>query len=298
MRASRDSENQSPPSRERAFKITLADLWASVPNLRLDGYDVAHHQEDIVTDSSSFERDIVIAESPAALDAVAADALIDLARQSIQERDRFTVALSGGRTPRGLHRELLVESRRRDVDWTKVAFFWGDERTVPPDDDESNFRMAKETLLKPLGIQKEQVHRFHTEIADWTECAEAYEQRLKVVFKASPPAFPVFDLILLGMGDDGHTASLFPFTEALREKRRWVVANLVPQLQTTRLTMTAPCINAARNVWFVVAGQGKATRLAQVLNGPSDPERLPSQLIRPTDGRLRWFVDEAAMSQL
>ncbi len=251
-----------------------------------------------MTDHSLSKRDIVVADDPAGLYALAADALIDLARQSIQQHDRFTLALSGGQTPRGLHRELLAEHRRRDVDWTKVAFFWGDERSVPPDDEASNFRMAKETLLKPLGIQKEQVHRFHTEIGDWPECAAAYQQRLSNVFRVSPPAFPVLDLILLGMGDDGHTASLFPFTEALRERKRWVVANPVPQLQTERLTMTAPCINAARNVWFLVAGQAKAARLAQVLNGPSDPDRLPSQLIQPDQGQLRWFADQAAVSEL
>jgi 6-phosphogluconolactonase len=214
-------------------------------------------------------------------------------------RGRFTVALSGGSTPRRLY-QLLAEAPFRDqVDWPHIEVFWGDERAVPPAHKDSNFGMAQAALLSKVPIPAAHIHRMEAERPDRDVAARNYQQEIAHVFgvvaEGEPPAF---DLVLLGMGPDGHTASLFPYTAALKESQRWVVANHVPKLNTDRLTLTAPIINRAANVLFLVAGADKAAVLAEVLEGPADPERLPSQLIRPGAGRLLWLLDEAAASRL
>ena len=225
----------------------------------------------------------------------AADRLTAIALASIADRGRFSVALSGGSTPR-LTYELLASPEYRDrVPWGNVHLFFGDERSVPPTHEESNYRMAYEALISRLPIPAGNVYRMMGEI-DPTIGARLYEKALRSFFDDAP--WPRFDLVLLGMGDDGHTASLFPHTPALAEQQAWVVANPVEKLKTFRLTLTPPAINHAAHVLFMVTGAAKAARLAEVIRGPRDPERLPSQMIQPIDGSLTWLVDKAAAANL
>lgn len=221
----------------------------------------------------------------------AADYIRDLAAQSIQAHDRFSLALSGGSTPRKLYQLLAQQT---GIDWRHVHIFWGDERCVASDHVDSNYRMAKESLLDHVPIPGEQIHRMKGEL-DPAHAAAEYEHILRDHFGQSQPRF---DLVLLGMGDDGHTASLFPHTAALSETQRWVVGNFAEAKQTWRITLTAIAINAAQNVMFLVSGIDKAERLRQVLKGPYSPDELPSQLIKPVDGKLIWMVDSPAASLL
>ncbi len=227
----------------------------------------------------------------------AAELFVRLSREAAA-RERFTVALSGGSTPRKFHALLAAPPMVEQVDWSKVEFYWGDERFVPPTDPESNYRMARETLLHALPIGPAQVHAVPTEIGDAAKAADAYQADIRRSFNLLPDQWPRFDLILLGMGPDGHTASLFPHTAALHERTRIVVANEVPQLHTTRITLTVPVLNNAANVALVVAGADKAGALAAVLEGPPQPEEYPSQLVQPSDGDLYWLLDEAAAARL
>lgn len=233
------------------------------------------------------------------LSRAAADWFVDEARAAVQARGVCTVALTGGTTPRRTYELLAAERRRAEVPWDRLQLFWGDERAVPPDDERSNFRLARDTLLAPLGIPASQIHRLEGERADLDAAAAAYARTLAAVFAIPPDGPPpAFDLLLLGLGADGHTASLFPHAPALGERHRWVVAQHVPALDTDRLTLTMPVLNAARSTAVLVAGVHKAAALAGVLDGPPDPERLPAQRIARTSGRLVWLVDEAAASQL
>jgi 6-phosphogluconolactonase len=221
---------------------------------------------------------------------------VETARASIANSGRFGVALAGGSTPRRAYETLTTNEYRDRVSWPSVHIFFGDERCVPPEDAESNYRMAREAMLSRLRIPAENVHRMMGEI-DPTVSARLYEKELRAFF-GDAAGWPRFDLVLLGMGDDGHTASLFPGTAALAEQQAWVVANRVEKLKTFRITLTAPAINHAAHVVFMVTGVGKAARLAEVINDPRDPERLPSQMIQPVDGTLTWMVDKAAASLL
>jgi len=228
------------------------------------------------------------------LSEAAAQEFVRCTREAIAARGRFAVALSGGSTPKRLYQLLTGEPFRGQVDWGRVEIFWGDERSVPPDDSQSNYRMAREAMLTKLPIPDDHIHRIEAERPDLDAAARDYQNVLARVLSGDPPAL---DLVLLGMGPDGHTASLFPHTDALRETTRWVVPNHVPQLHTNRLTLTRPILNRAREVLFLVAGADKADRLAEVLAGPTDPTRLPSQSIQP-DGQLVWFIDQAAAGRL
>jgi 6-phosphogluconolactonase len=235
-----------------------------------------------------------------ALSRAAADELAEIARGAAAERGVCHIALSGGSTPRRLF-QLIARRGAAALPWRQLALWWGDERTVPPDHADSNYRMAREALIDPaaaFGLGASQVHRIAAELADPAAAAAAYERELVAALGAPPR----FDLVLLGMGPDGHTASLFPHSPALGETARWVVANPVtsPLVHgtTTRITLTAPAINAARRVRFLVGGADKAASLAQVLTGPRDPTRYPSQLVAPESGDLVWLVDEAAASGL
>ncbi len=233
-----------------------------------------------------------------ALSEDAAHEFVRCAREAVAGRGRFTVALSGGSTPKRLYQLLAAEPFRAQVDWSRVEFFWGDERCVPPDHPDSNYRMAREAMLAHLPIPAVHVHRTEAERPDLDAAARDYEAAIAGLFGVSRTAEPpALDLVLLGMGPDGHTASLFPHTKALDETTRWVVPNSVPQLHTTRMTMTRPILNRAREVLFLMAGGDKAERLVEVLTDPSDPKRLPSQSIQP-DGPLVWFVDRAAAERL
>jgi 6-phosphogluconolactonase len=222
---------------------------------------------------------------------VAAEVFCALGSQAIRERGRYTVALSGGSTPRGLHQELVTNFSTH-LPWDKVFFFWGDERHVPPDFPESNFRMAKETLLSKLPIPTENVFRMRGELPDANQGAALYEQTLREFFHPAPSQFPRLDFILLGIGSDGHTASLFPGTRALEEKQHFVVGNWVEQHSTWRITLTYPVLNNAANVMFLVEGSGKAEIVRKALKDPA--ANLPSQKVLPVNGELMWYLDQAA----
>jgi 6-phosphogluconolactonase len=228
-----------------------------------------------------------------------ADLFGQLARRAVECRGRFMVALSGGSTPRRMFHHLAGDSFRDKVPWQQIEFLWGDERAVPPDHPDSNYRMAREAMLAKVPVPAERVHRMPADSGDLELAALEYEATIARLFGISPDGQPpALDLVLLGMGTDGHTASLFPHTQALEPGDRWVVPNLIPELETHRLTLTAEIINHAACVLFLVKGADKAQRLAEVLEGPSDPDRLPSQLIRPSPGRLIWLVDRAAAANL
>jgi 6-phosphogluconolactonase len=235
----------------------------------------------------------------------AADHFVALAGEAIARRGRFAVALAGGSTPKAMYALLATDEYADRVDWARVHVFWGDERCVPPDHPDSNYRMARETLLDHVPLPVGYVHRMRGEMAPAQAAAE-YERTLRTFF-SSPAAgreggdeepTARFDLILLGMGDDGHTASLFPGTAVIDEQTRWVVAHYVEKLSAWRVTLTPVVINAAANVTFIVSGAGKAERLRQVLAGPYQPHTLPAQIVRPDYGRLRWLVDAAAAALL
>jgi 6-phosphogluconolactonase len=184
------------------------------------------------------------------------------------------------------------------IPWPRVHLFQVDERCVAPDHAESNYRMIRETLLDRVRIPLANVHRIQAEVEKSDDVAERYVQQLSMMFRPRPGEVPCLDLVFLGMGPDGHTASLFPGSPALAERAKWACANYVEKLHANRVTLTYPVLNAAREVIFLVAGHEKAETLRQVLEGPHEPERLPSQGIRPADGRLSWYVDAAAAEQL
>lgn len=232
--------------------------------------------------------EIKVVPDPVAVATEGAERFVNAAGAAIEHRDRFCVALSGGHTPKAMFELLAREPYRSQVTWEKVEVFFGDERSVPPDSDQSNYRMALESLLRNVPIPGDNVYRIRGEI-DPEEAAIEYGQLLKEKFGDGG-----LDLIYLGMGPDGHTASLFPGTEALHESKHRCVANFVPKLNTWRVTMTAAFINRAAAVVFLVEGADKAERVAEILEGPRDPERLPAQLIAPADGKLTWVLDAAA----
>jgi 6-phosphogluconolactonase len=243
--------------------------------------------------------DLLVVADQVALAQEAAKRVVATAEEAVARDDRFTVALAGGSTPKRLYALLAAESYRTRLPWQKTHVFWGDERAVPPAHPNSNFGMTRATLLSRVPIPANQVHRMQAERADLDTAASEYEAEIARAFAAQPPDEPpAFDLILLGLGPDGHTASLFPYTPALRETRRWVASNYIPELKANRLTLTPPILNRASMILFLVSGADKASVLQTVLEGPPDPERLPAQLIRPMAGRLVWLVDQAAASRL
>jgi 6-phosphogluconolactonase len=235
--------------------------------------------------------------TPQDLFEAAADEVLLAANEAIKQRERFAIALSGGSTPKSLY-TLIAANAKASLPWQQIFFFWGDERHVAPTDAESNYRMAEETILSKVPVPPANIFRIPTENPDASAAAEAYEQTLRKFFAVAPGEFPRFDLILLGMGPDGHTASLFPETAALREKSRLVVANWVEKLQTHRITLTLPVLNAARRVAFLVSGADKAAALHEVLEGDAPGEKYPSKLVKPSNGKLIWFLDRAAASGL
>lgn len=235
----------------------------------------------------------VHADADALLDA-AADVVTARAVASMAARGRFVVALAGGSTPRGLYQRLARVPWRDRIDWPRVHVFWGDERCVLPTHTDSNYRMAREALLDHVPVPPAQVHRLRGEdVPD--SAAFTYETELRVTLDAGAPGGPgVFDLVLLGLGADGHTASLFPGTPARRLATRWVVAEHVDRVRGWRLTLTPPLINAARSVLFLVAGHDKARALAAVLEGPTRPSAWPAQRIARGGSEVTWLVDQPA----
>ncbi len=238
---------------------------------------------------------------PAALTEAAALAIVDRAGQTVAARGRFSIVLSGGSTPRTLYERLAQDDLAARVDWRAVHVFWGDERAVPPDHADSNYRMAREALLDHVALPAQNIHRMGGELFPETAAAE-YETVLHAYFgQAAMDGQPLparFDLVLLGMGDDGHTASLFPGAAAIHEDRRWVTATYVDKLGAWRISLTPVAINAAAEIMLIVTGASKAERLQQVLAGPYQPDVLPAQIVNPAQGHLLWLVDEAAAGRL
>ena len=227
---------------------------------------------------------------PAAVARATADRFIEAARDAIAERGIFRVALSGGGTPKAVYPLLLEPARRDTVDWSAVEFFWGDERAVPPDHPESNFGVAYGMLISQLpGVRQDRIHRMPAEASDLDAAALSYDSELRLSFAVSGPTPPAFDLDWLGMGPDGHTASLFPGTPAIDEQERWVVANYAPHMDSWRLTLTFPVLLAARRTVMVLSGADKADALRAVRAGGSG---LPAERIAG-DG-VEWIVDAAA----
>jgi len=224
----------------------------------------------------------------------AAEIFDNLAGEAIATRGRFCVALSGGSTPRRLYEILAAAPFREQVNWQAVNIFWGDERCVPADDLRSNFRMARETLLNHVPLPAENIYPMRGDLPPM-EAAAQYESELRGYFGNQPPTL---DLILLGLGDNAHTASLFPHTPVLTEIKRWAAEVYVAELDMYRVTLTAPLINQADQVVFLVSGAGKALALHNVLKGAYQPQEYPAQLIHPNSGHLLWLVDKAAGHKL
>lgn len=213
-----------------------------------------------------------------------------LAEDAIDDHGKFSVALAGGSTPTETYQTLATIEFAQQVDWERVHVFWGDERPVPPTHPDSNYKRPYEILLNPLAVREENIHRIQGE-NEPAQAALNYEKSIRHHFGGDSPRF---DLILLGMGADGHTASLFPGTQALHEDSRWVIAHHIDKLNSERITFTPKLINAAANVTFLVTGEHKAERLRHVLSGRYQPDHWPAQIIRPTNGKLYWFVDSHA----
>jgi 6-phosphogluconolactonase len=230
-----------------------------------------------------------------ALNHAAANEFVSCATAAIRARGRFAVALSGGKTPRAIY-SLLAEKFADSVPWHQVFVFFGDERHVPPDDPGSNYRMANEAFLCRVPIPAKNVHRIQAELPA-TIAADQYQAALQEFFSLQNGQFPRFDLVMLGMGEDGHTASLFPGTTALDENSRLVVANHVEKLQTDRITLTFPVLNAAAEVMVAIAGQNKARVIRDIVNSPQE-NLYPIQRVNPNDGRLLWLVEQTAASLL
>lgn len=228
--------------------------------------------------------------TPEALADAVARHVITVAADAISTGGRFTLALSGGSTPRAAYQRLATGDLAHLLDWGRVHVLWGDERCVPPDDPQSNYRMAKEALLDRVPIPPEHIHRIRGE-DEPQEAAADYEDELRSLNGS-------LDLVLLGLGEDGHTASLFPGQPAVHEAEYWVMAVPAPTGDMWRVTLTPAVLNLAKNVTFVVSGASKAPRLAQVLEGPFNPDLLPAQAIRPIHGRLTWMVDEPAAGEV
>ena len=224
----------------------------------------------------------------------AAEAAVATINESVRSNGSFSIALAGGNTPRTLYR--LLSSRFRDqIPWKNVHVFWGDERYVPLADPQSNYRMARETLLDAVPCPAENVHPMPTQLPDPEVAAREYEKTLRSYFSKD---WPRFDLVLLGLGEEGHTASLFPGSPALNETQRWVVAVKAPAEQPQRLTLTLPALTAAANIYFLVAGSNKAQALHHVLTGPPDPKNYPASGIRRAKGTVIWWLDGASAARV
>jgi len=225
----------------------------------------------------------------------AADYVVKVAQESIASHGRFTFALSGGTTPRKLYALLATEPYRSQMAWEKVEIFWSDERCVPPDDAESNYHLAQEVLFSKLTLSPSQIHRMPADEADRDAAAEQYSQEMQRVFGET---LPHFDLIQLGMGPEGHTASLFPHQLSLQEQQRLVIPVTVPKPPPPRLTITPPLLNAARYILFLVTGREKADAVQAVLEGDYQPDEYPAQIVQPHQGQVTWMFDKAAATKL
>ena len=240
-----------------------------------------------------------VAADSKALAELAAEYFVEQSVKAVAKRGLARIAISGGSTPKAVF-EILADPRRpwfARMPWSRIQLFWVDERCVSPDHPDSNYRMTREALLDWVPVRAEQIHRIQGELEPEIAAAR-YESELRNSFRLKDSQAPRFDLVALGMGNDGHTASLFPHSAAIHEVHRLVTANHVPRHDAGRITLTWPVINHARSVFFVVAGAAKASILKEVLTGPRDPERLPSQLIWPASGILSLLLDKAAATLL
>lgn len=239
-------------------------------------------------------RIIEVLPAPAELFHAAAEEFVRIGRSAISERGRFTVALSGGSTPRSLY--SLLAKDHADFDWDHTFLFFGDERPVPPDHTDSNYRMVNEALLSKVQLPGKNIYRVLAELPNAAAAAAGYEEKLRNFFRLTPGEFPHFDLILLGLGPDGHTASLFPDSAGLKEQSRLVIANWVEKFKTHRITFTFPVLNHTTDVMFLASGADKADMVREILEGHHTPP-FPAQEIQP-EGRLVWMLDEAAAAKL
>jgi 6-phosphogluconolactonase len=242
------------------------------------------------------EPKITILNDPQELFVHAAEEIAHIAGEAVCTHGEFTFCLSGGSTPAATY-ELLAERFHHSIDWKEVQFFWSDERCVPADNPESNYGMAQRTMLSKLTLKPEQVHRMRGEL-DPGQGARAYEEELRRAFAVTGGTLPRFDLIMLGLGDNRHTASLFPGEPAIHETKRMVVAVNVDAEPRNRLSFTPPIINNAQRVMFLAAGAKKAEAVRDIIEGPRDPDRFPAQIVAPHDGELFWLLDKAAASLL
>jgi 6-phosphogluconolactonase len=245
------------------------------------------------------EREIRILADGTAIAKRAAQEFAQAAAAAVQQKGTFSVALAGGSTPRALYSLLATDAAlRSQVPWDKIHLFFGDERHVGPDHADSNFRMVTESLILKSPLKPEQATRIKGEYPDTAQAAQEYEQALRAYFKIKDGEYPRFDLVLAGMGNEGHTLSLFPGTKALHADGRIVVRNWIGKLYTERITLTAPAACNTARLIFMVTGADKAPALKAVLEGPFEPEQLPAQLLQPKNGKLLWLVDTAAGGML
>ena len=250
-------------------------------------------------DKDAVNREVRILTDLPAIAKRAAQEFLQAATSAVAERHSFSVALAGGSTPKALYSLLASDAvLRAQLPWDKMHLYFGDERNVGPDHADSNFRMATETLISKSPLKPDQVTRIKGEYKDTERAAQEYEQALRASFKLADGRFPRFDLVLLGMGNEGHTLSLFPGTKALHETKRIVVRTWIGKLYTERITLTAPAINNAALVIFMITGADKALALKGVLEGPYEPDQLPAQMIQPQNGKSLWLVDTTAGGRL
>ncbi len=248
---------------------------------------------------ASAQRDIRILADSAAITRRAADEFVKAASEAVAKNGVFNVAFAGGSTPKSLYALLADDpAYRAQITWDKMRVFFGDERHAPPDSPESNFRMASEALFSKGLLKPEQIARIKGEYPDTEKAALEYEQVLRAYFQLKAGEYPSFDLVLLGMGDEGHTLSLFPGTKALHAPGRIVVRNWVGKFYTERITLTAEAVNHANRVMFLITRADKAPALKAVLEGPYEPEQLPAQLIQPASGSTLWLIDCDAAKML
>lgn len=231
------------------------------------------------------------------LSRAAAEYIVHIAQAAIAQRGHFTIALSGGSTPKKLYGLLATEPYRSQIDWAHVEVFWADERCVAPDDEESNYRLAHEVLLSKVPLSTTQIHRMPAEQADRDAASETYANELRRVLTTTD-GVPSFDLLQLGMGPEAHTASLFPHQSSLHEQERLVMPVTVPKPPPPRLTLTPPVLNAAAHVLFLVTGAEKDEAVQAVLEGPYQPDEYPAQVVRPTHGEIIWMLDRGAAQKL
>jgi 6-phosphogluconolactonase len=244
------------------------------------------------------QHKVEIYEDVETLSRAAAERFVQIGNRAIHMLGRFVVVLAGGSTPKSLYSLLATEEFRPWIDWKKVHFFWSDERAVPPIHVDSNFRMVRDSLLGKIHAPMENVHRILAEKAVTAEVGRAYAEELRSFFHLRNGEWPRFDLILLGMGSDGHTASLFPDAPAVQEKELLVAVPWVDKLKSYRITLTPPVLNHAAQILFLVAGPDKAATLHEVLEGEYQPDKYPSQIIQPVNGTATWMLDRLAAAEL